>query len=129
MSLLFNNNIENTKVYAFVGPSGTGKSYIALSIIYYMFRNKKTIYIVPSLAIAEHLKEIINSGENFIVNDTKEEYYKTFMPTLKENGYKTYLINYKDALNSNGFNPLIVPYKLYKSGNKDLAIDEINNIC
>lgn len=25
MSLLFNNNIENTKVYAFVGPSGTGK--------------------------------------------------------------------------------------------------------
>ena len=51
------------------------------------------------------------------------------MPTLKENGYKTYLINYKDALNSNGFNPLIVPYKLYKSGNKDLAIDEINNIA
>lgn len=29
MSLLFNNNIENTKVYAFVGPSGTGKSYRA----------------------------------------------------------------------------------------------------
>ena len=78
--------------------------------------------------IFDYLKEIINSGENFIVNDTKEEYYKTFMPTLKENGYKTYLINYKDALNSNGFNPLIVPYKLYKSGNKDLAIDEINNI-
>ena len=79
--------------------------------------------------IFDYLKEIINSGENFIVNDTKEEYYKTFMPTLKENGYKTYLINYKDALNSNGFNPLIVPYKLYKSGNKDLAIDEINNIA
>lgn len=79
--------------------------------------------------IFDYLKEIINSEENFIVNDTKEEYYKTFMPTLKENGYKTYLINYKDALNSNGFNPLIVPYKLYKSGNKDLAIDEINNIA
>ena len=79
--------------------------------------------------IFDYLKEIINSGENFIVNDTKEEYYKTFMPTLKENGYKTYLINYKDALNSNGFNPLLVPYKLYKSGNKDLAIDEINNIA
>lgn len=29
MSLLFNNNTENTKVYAFVGPSGTGKSYRA----------------------------------------------------------------------------------------------------
>lgn len=25
MSLLFNNNNENIKVYAFVGPSGTGK--------------------------------------------------------------------------------------------------------
>ena len=49
--------------------------------------------------IFDYLKEIINSGENFIVNDTKEEYYKTFMPTLK------------------------------KSGNKDLAIDEINNIA
>ena len=29
MSLLFNNNNENIKVYAFVGPSGTGKSYRA----------------------------------------------------------------------------------------------------
>ena len=79
--------------------------------------------------IFDYLKEIINSGENFIVNDTKEEYYKTFMPTLKENGYKTYLINYKDALNSNGFNPLMIPYRLYKNGNKDLSIDEINNIA
>ena len=29
MSLLFNNNNENIKVYAFVGPSGTGKRYRA----------------------------------------------------------------------------------------------------
>lgn len=80
-------------------------------------------------AIFDYLDDIINSKESFIVNDIKEEYYKTFIPKLKENGYDTYLINYKDALNSNGFNPLILPYKLYKNGNKDLSIDEVSNIA
>lgn len=54
--------LKEKNIVSSVRATGTGKSYIALSIIYYMFRNKKTIYIVPSLAIAEHLKEIINSN-------------------------------------------------------------------
>ena len=54
--------LKEKNIVSSIRATGTGKSYIALSIIYYMFRNKKTIYIVPSLAIAEHLKEIINSN-------------------------------------------------------------------
>ena len=79
--------------------------------------------------IFNYVRDIIKNNENIIINDEKEEYYKTFMPILKEKGYKTYLINLSDALRSNWFNILTIPYKLYKSGKKDLAMDMINDIA
>ena len=73
------------------------------------------------------VKELISNNENLFIVDNKEEYYKTFAKELKEKGYNVNVINFKDVTKSNGFNPLLMPYKLYKSGNKDAAIRIINN--
>ncbi|MBO6145788.1 MAG: type IV secretory system conjugative DNA transfer family protein [Bacilli bacterium] len=73
------------------------------------------------------IKELIQKEENLLIVDNKEEYYKTFGKELKEKGYNTLIINLKDTTKSNGFNPLLLPYKLYKNGNKDTAIKIINN--
>ena len=48
---------------------------------------------------------------------------------LRDRGYNILLLNFRNPQKGNSWNPLSLPYKLYKSGNKDLAIDEINNIC
>ena len=75
------------------------------------------------------VQKIIKNNENLVINDNKEEYYSTFSKTLKENGYDVYVINFKDASKSSGFNPLSLPYKLYKENNKDLAINLIKNFA
>lgn len=75
----------------------------------------------------KEIKKIIEKNENLLIVDNKEEYYKTFAKDLKDKGYEVYLINYKNPVKSNGFNPLLMPYKYYKSGNKDVAIKLINN--
>ncbi len=75
------------------------------------------------------VKNIISKNENMVIVDNKEEYYKTFGKKLKENGYNVYVVNYKDASKSNGFNPLLLPYKLYKDNNKDMAINLVKNFA
>ena len=75
----------------------------------------------------EKVNEIIEKEENLLIVDSKEEYYKTYAETLNKKGYNTYIINFKEPLKSNGFNPLLMPYKYYKSANKDKAIKIISN--
>ena len=69
----------------------------------------------------------IENNENIFIVDNKEEYYKTYAEKLIANKYKLHVINYKDSTKSNGFNPLLMPYKLYKEKNKDVAVKIIEN--
>lgn len=69
------------------------------------------------------------AGESMIVNDTKGELYATTSDFLKKQGYKIKVINLRDALASDGWNPLHLPYKYYKNGNIDLAGDLIENFA
>ena len=71
------------------------------------------------------MKKSIANNENLFILDEKEEYYKTFKQELDNNGYKVYVLNLKDTYKSNSFNPLIVPYNYYKSGNIDKTIEAI----
>ncbi|MBQ9024219.1 MAG: type IV secretory system conjugative DNA transfer family protein [Bacilli bacterium] len=75
----------------------------------------------------DEIKKLIENEENLLIIDNKEEYYKTYGEELNNKGYKINVINFKDSTKSNGFNPLYMPYKLYKSGNKDTAIRIIDN--
>ena len=71
---------------------------------------------------------MISSEENLFIIDSKEEYYKKYSKKLKENGYKTILINLKDVNKSDCWNPLTYPKKLYKSGKTDQAIELIDKL-
>ncbi|MBQ9833611.1 MAG: type IV secretory system conjugative DNA transfer family protein [Bacilli bacterium] len=67
------------------------------------------------------------AGESMVVNDVKGELYSHTSDFLKKQGYKIKVINLRDALSSDGWNPLHLPYKYYKDGNIDLAGDLIEN--
>ena len=72
------------------------------------------------------LKNIIKNNENICIYNTRDEYFKTYSKQLKENNYNLLTLNIDEASKSNGFNPLQVPYELYKEGKKDKSIELIN---
>jgi len=69
------------------------------------------------------------AGESMVINDTKGELYTHTYNFLKSQGYEIKVINLRDALASDGWNPLHLPYKYYKEGNIDLAGDLIENFA
>ena len=79
------------------------------------------------------IKKVINEEKNLFILDNKEEYYPRFKEELESNGYKTWIINLRKPLKSNGFNILHYPYLLYKNKHSDEAVNLIvsiaNNIC
>ena len=80
--------------------------------------------------ICEIMPLIFNLGyanESMVINDTKGELYNTTANFLKKCGYKIHVINLRNALASDGWNPLHLAYKYYHEGNVDLAGDIIEN--
>ena len=67
------------------------------------------------------------ASESMVINDTKGELYSYTSNFLRKQGYSIKIINLRDALASDGWNPLHLPYKYYKEGNIDLAGDMIEN--
>lgn len=68
-----------------------------------------------------------SAGESMVINDTKGELYSYTSDYLKKKGYKVKIVNLRDALASDGWNPLHLPYKYYKENNIDEAGDMIEN--
>ena len=83
----------------------------------------KTRYI-----LFNEVKKAINNGENLCIFNTRDEYFKTFSRELKDNNYNVITLNLNDTTKSNGYNPLLLPYKLYKQNKIDECNDLINNI-
>ena len=69
------------------------------------------------------LQIFARSGESFIATDPKGELYEKTLPLLKELNYNVFVVNLRDPKKSNGWNPLLFPYKMYKSGNSNRAIE------
>jgi type IV secretion system protein VirD4 len=72
---------------------------------------------------------LADAGESMVINDTKGELYSTTASYLKDKGYCIRIINLRDAFASDGWNPLHLPYKYFKSGNVDEAGDMIENFA
>ena len=80
--------------------------------------SKKTRLIgIPTLLL------YAKAGESFIATDPKAEIYERILPLLKNQEYNIFVLNLRDSLQSNGWNPLIVPYHLYHNGQRDKAIE------
>lgn len=76
------------------------------------------------------LLELANkAGESVVIHDTKNELYETTYERFKENGYNVIRLNFDDAMDSNNWNPLDLPCRLYKEGNKDKAQDMLEELA
>ena len=72
---------KDEKRVAIVQATGTGKSYVALNLLL-KYKDKKALYIVPSNAIIEHLKEIISKNNLSIEKDFPNLEFKTYQSLI-----------------------------------------------
>ena len=72
---------KDEKRVAIVQATGTGKSYVALNLLL-KYKDKKTLYIVPSNAIIEHLKEIISKNNLSIEKDFPNLEFRTYQSLI-----------------------------------------------
>lgn len=89
-----------------VGSAGSGKTQVTM---------------LPQLRFA------IKAGESVVVNDIFGELYQILSGELKKENYNIYVLNFSER-KGNNYNPFTIPYKLYKSGDKDNAVEMLEAI-
>lgn len=75
------------------------------------------------------VKVLAKKGESMVITDPKGEIYEKTGNDLKERGYNIILLNFRNPQNGNAWNPLSLPYKLYKEGNQDKAIELLDDLA
>lgn len=68
---------DGEKIVGIVHATGTGKSYNALELVY-QNKDKKEVYVVPSIAIIEHLKNIISESNLILEEDFSNLEFRTY---------------------------------------------------
>ena len=84
---------------------------------------KTQTMILPLLELANKARESI------VVHDTTNELYEKTKERFKKNGYNIIRLNFDDAMACNCWNPLELPHRLYKEGNKDKAQDMLEELA
>lgn len=72
---------------------------------------------------------LAKKGESMIITDPKGEIYKYSASYLKEKGYKIIVLNFREPNRGNSWNPLTLPFKYYRAGNPDKAIELLNDVA
>lgn len=88
--------------------------------------------LIGKSCIEEMSKEInssIEKKENIVISSHTSDYYDKYKKVLEEKNYHIFVLNLENTNQSNSYNPLILPYNIYKSGNKDKAIDLITTLA
>ena len=75
------------------------------------------------------VKILAKKGESMIITDPKGEIYENNANELRERGYNIVLLNFRDPQKGNCWNPLTLPYTLYKSGNSDKANELLDDLA
>lgn len=91
-----------------VGATGSGKTVST---------------ILPSI------KVLAKKGESMILTDPKGELYEKTGGLLKARGYNLILLNFRNPQKGNAWNPMTMPYELYTNGNKDKAIELLDDLA
>ena len=84
----------------------------------------KTTAVVDPLVYS-----LAKAGESMVFTDPKGEIYRNHTTYLKHKGYNIVVLNFRNPQNGNAWNPLILPYRLYKEGNKDKALELIDDVA
>ena len=75
------------------------------------------------------VQSLAKKGESMIITDPKGEIYEGTGNMLKERGYNIVLLNFRNPQNGNGWNPMALPYQLYKEGNTDKSIELLDDLA
>ena len=75
------------------------------------------------------VKALAKKGESMIITDPKGEIYERNAVELREKGYNIVLLNFRDPQKGNSWNPLGLPYSLYKAGNQDKANELLDDLA
>lgn len=84
---------------------------------------KTQCFILPTLKI------LAKAGESIIVTDPKGEIYHKTAGMLKDKGYKIILLNFREPQRGNSWSPFSLPYRYFKSGDKDKATELIEDLA
>jgi type IV secretion system protein VirD4 len=84
---------------------------------------KSRLLVMPTVKI------LAQAGESMIITDPKAEIYERTAWDLKDKGYKISVVNLRDPLDGDCWNPLWLPYYLYCNGNMDRAYEFANDIA
>lgn len=75
------------------------------------------------------VKLLAKKRESMIITDPKGEIYEKTGRLLKARGYNIIVLNFRNPQRGNCWNPLDLPYELYKSGNKDKATELVDDLA
>lgn len=75
------------------------------------------------------VKILSKKGESMIITDPKGEIYERNANELRERGYNIVLLNFRDPQKGNSWNPLSLPYSLYRDGNPDKANELLDDLA
>lgn len=67
--------------------------------------------------------------ESMIITDPKGEIYEQTSNMLRDKGYNVLVLNFRDPQDGNCWNPLSLPYHMYKDGNQDKAIELLDDLA
>lgn len=67
--------------------------------------------------------------ESMIITDPKGEIYENTANYLRSLGYNIVLLNFRDPQQGNAWNPMYLPYSLYKAGNVDKSIELLEDLA
>ncbi len=91
-----------------IGATGSGKT--------------QTIIFPTVEILAKH-------RESMIITDPKGEIYEQTSNMLRDKGYHVLILNFRDPQQGNAWNPLSLPYRMYRSGNQDKAIELLDDLA
>lgn len=101
--------VDNGEYHSLViGATGSGKT--------------QTV-IFPTVEVLAKRKE------SMIITDPKGEIYEQTSNMLREKGYNVLILNFRDPQQGNAWNPLSLPYQMYKEGNQDKAIELLDDLA
>ena len=74
------------------------------------------------------IKSTCLAEESIIINDVGGFFYENTSKEFVNNNYDVKVINFSNVTKTNYYNPLALPYLLYKEGNKDKTLELIENL-
>lgn len=81
------------------------------------------------MTVQPMVKCLAKSNQSMIITDPKGEIYENNANELRERGYEIVLLNFRDPQKGNCWNPLALPYSLYKEGNSDKANELLDDLA